>query len=201
MNEEFIPLSQLDAAALAGLASLHMEVLHSLLSELGAALVLRYYQCAQMEPSALGLCKLSNTGAVKGWAMGSPDPSVLNARLRHPYPWFAGQMLRLAFTHPISLLHLTGSILGGSPANQVTPGQVELTYIGVAPSEQGKGLGKSLLAAFCQAAGQACYRSVALSVETDNPAAIRLYTSYGFKVTSTFREGRFDRQRMEYPLT
>ncbi|HEY3313188.1 MAG TPA: GNAT family N-acetyltransferase [Anaerolineales bacterium] len=201
MNEEFIPLSQLNAAALKELAGLHMQVMHSLLSELGAALVLRYYQCAQMEPSALGLCKLSNQGAVEGWAMGSPDPSALNARLRQPFPWFAGQMLRLACTHPGSLLHLSGSILGASAANQVTPGQVELTYIGVAPSAQGKGLGTSLLAAFCQEARQAGYRSVALSVETDNPAAIRLYTSFGFKTTSIFREGRFERQRMEYRLT
>ena len=200
MGYTFTPLSQLDQAGLARLATLHSAVMHTLLADLGAPLVLHYYEVAQTDASALGLCAISATGEIDGWAMGSPDPSALNARLHQPATWFAGQMLRLGFTHPAALIDLLRALVSASDANQLSPGQIELTYIGVAARAQGHGLGKELLAAFSAAARQAGYTSIALSVETDNPAAVGLYTRSGFKVTKNFREGRFERQRMEYQL-
>jgi ribosomal protein S18 acetylase RimI-like enzyme len=195
------PLSTLDQPALTRLARLHCAVMHTLLAELGEPIVLRYYQVAQRDPSVLGLCIISPLDQPVAWAIGSPDPGALNARLRQPLPWFAGQILRLALTRPGALLELARSVLSANPANQLQPGQIELTYIGVAASAQGQGLGKSILAAFLQAARQAGHSAVALSVETDNPAALALYTRAGFRLTQTFSEGRFKRQRMEYPLT
>jgi ribosomal protein S18 acetylase RimI-like enzyme len=58
-----------------------------------------------------------------------------------------------------------------------------------------------MLAAFIEAARSAGYNSVALSVETDNPSAVALYTKHGFQITQSFQEGRFLRHRMEYQLT
>ena len=200
MDYTFVPLSQLDSTGLTRLAALHSAVMHTLLADLGAPLVLRYYEVAQTEPKVLGLCAITSSGEIDGWAMGSPDPSALNARLRQPLSWFAGQMLRLGFTRPGALIDLLRALVSSSDANQLAPGQLELTYIGVAERAQGQGLGKQLLAAFSAAARQAGYSSIALSVETDNPAAVGLYTRCGFKITKTFREGRFERQRMEYKL-
>jgi ribosomal protein S18 acetylase RimI-like enzyme len=110
-------------------------------------------------------------------------------------------MLKLAFTRPGILIQLVQSVLTASPANNLRPGQIELTYIGVAPEARGQGLGKTILAAFVESARAAGYTSVALSVETDNPAALALYTKFGFTITQTFREGHYHRHRMEYSLT
>jgi ribosomal protein S18 acetylase RimI-like enzyme len=198
MESTFSPLVQLDAHKLARLAALHRSVMHGLLSDLGQTMVLRYYEIARAEPSMVGLCHMQASGEIDGWAMGSPTPGALNARLHLDKAWFGGQMIRLVFKHPAVLVELMGSLVSASDANQLRPGQIELTYIGVAQHAQRRGLGKALLDAFCQAANQVGYNSIALSVETDNPAAIGLYTHYGFRITRTFREGQFERHRMEY---
>ena len=77
---------------------------------------------------------------------------------------------------------------------------IELTYIGVAPDQRGKGLGRDLLNAFIEASRVAGYRSVILSVEKENESAIALYEKAGFKVIRTFSEGRYKRHRMELTL-
>jgi GNAT superfamily N-acetyltransferase len=216
-----IPLSQLPASLLPALAALHQATMPTLLSDLGNDFVLRYYQLAQKDRSVIALCLLSNNqspitnhrspitnhealdteNCILAYCIGSPDPAALNAKLRTPLPWFAVQMFKLAFTRPGVLLQLAQSVLTTSEANSLKSGQIELTYIGVAPEARGQGLGKTILAAFVEAARGAGYTSVALSVETDNPAAIALYTNFGFTIAQTFREGRYQRHRMEYLLS
>jgi ribosomal protein S18 acetylase RimI-like enzyme len=197
MTFTLTPLSQLDSPALARLAALHQPVMQPLLSDLGLPVVQRYYEICQRDKSVIGFCAVSSSAEMLGWAVGSPRPDEINAQLRQPLDWFAAQILRLAFTRPGVLVQLAQSVLSASDANILQPGQIELTYIGVAPSAQGQGLGKTLLAAFVDASHAAGYNSVVLSVETDNPAAVALYTKSGFKITKTFREGRFERHRME----
>jgi len=192
------PLSKLDSSGLARLAALHQPVMHTLLSDLGLPVVRRYYEICQQDSSVVGFCAISSNGETIGWAVGSSHPDEINARLRAPLTWFAGQMLRLALTRPATLVQLAQSVFSASDVNVIQPGQIELTYIGVAPSARGQGLGKALLAAFVDASRIAGYHSVVLSVEIDNPEAIALYTKAGFKATRTFREGRFLRQRMEF---
>lgn len=214
-----LPLSQLPASLLPALAALHQATMPTLLTELGHGFILRYYQLAQTDSSVIALCALEtsqpspqspitnyqslipNFKSPIAYALGSPDPAALNAQLRQPLTWFAGKMLKLAFTRPGILIQLVQSVLTASPANNLRPGQIELTYIGVAPEARGQGLGKTILAAFVESARAAGYTSVALSVETDNPAALALYTKFGFTITQTFREGRYHRHRMEYSLT
>jgi ribosomal protein S18 acetylase RimI-like enzyme len=211
---EITPLFHLPASLLPALADLHLATMPTLLTDLGKPFVLRYYQLAQTDPSILAFCALSQlldpespipdnqlpitNYELLAYCLGSPSPSTLTARLRTPLPWFATQILRLAFTRPAVLLQLAQSILSASEANTLQPGQIELTYIGVAPQARGQGLGKTILTAFVDAARIAGYKSVALSVETDNPAAIGLYTKFGFTITQTFTEGRYHRHRMEY---
>lgn len=191
----FTPLPQLNPSDLNYLAALHHSVMHTLLSELGLPVVRRYYEICQHDAAVIGIC--AGNGECTGWAVGSPYPERINAQLRTPLGWFAGQMIKLAVTRPTALMQLAQSVLSASDANALRPGQIELTYIGVAPTARGRGLGKGLLAAFVEASRAAGYESVALSVETDNPAAIALYTNGGFQITKTFHEGRFERHRME----
>lgn len=207
------PLSHLPAPLLPALADLHCATMPTLLTDLGQPFVLRYYQIAQTDPSVIAFvasshncslltdnCSLPTDNCLLAYCLGSPNPSALNARLRSPLPWFAGQMLKLAFTRPGVLFQLAQSILSASDANTLQPGQIELTYIGVAPQARGQGLGKTILTAFVEAARAAGYTSVALSVETDNPAALALYTKFGFTITQTFTQGRYHRHRMEYRI-
>ncbi len=195
MIETIKPITQLDSIGLDALAALHHAVMHTLLSTLGLPIVRRYYEICQRDAAVLGI--YAEDGDVLGWAVGSPYPERINAQLRTPLIWFAGQMLTLAVTRPTALIQLAQSVLSASDANALRPNQMELTYIGVAPTARGRGLGKRLLTAFLEASRAAGYASVALSVETDNPAAIALYTNGGFHITKTFQEGHFERHRME----
>jgi ribosomal protein S18 acetylase RimI-like enzyme len=198
METTLIPLSQLDSSNLARLAALHCAVMHTLLADLGTPVVLRYYTIAQANPAVISFCAVSAAGELDGWAIGSPVPADLTAGLIKSNPgWFAGQVLRLALTRPGALIDLLRSQLSASDANVLKPGQIELTYMGVASHAQGRGLGKLMLAAFSEKARQAGYTSVAITVETDNSASIGLHARAGFQITKTFTEGRYHRHRME----
>jgi L-amino acid N-acyltransferase YncA len=54
--------------------------------------------------------------------------------------------------------------------------------------------------AFQDASRTAGYRSVVASQELDNEASIRLFGAMGYRVTSRYREGRYERQRVELVL-
>jgi GNAT superfamily N-acetyltransferase len=215
---EILPLSHLPPASLPALADLHAATMPTLLADLGRDILLRYYQLAQTEPSVIALCALetslttpeyrisniqspiTNPQLPIAYCLGSPNPAALNAKLRTPLTWFASQLLKLVFTRPGVLFQLAHSVLATSEANSLKSGQIELTYIGVAPQARGRGLGKTILAAFVESARAAGFTSIALSVETDNPTAIALYTKFGFTIIQTFREGRYHRHRMELSL-
>jgi ribosomal protein S18 acetylase RimI-like enzyme len=215
---EILPLSHLPPASIPALADLHAATMPTLLADLGRDILLRYYQIAQTDPSVIALCALesiqptpeyrisniespiTNPQLPIAYCLGSPNPAALNAKLRTPLTWFASQLLKLVFTRPGVLVQLAQSVLTAAPANDLRPGQIELTYIGVAPSARGRGLGKTILSAFVESARDVGYTSVALSVETDNPAALTLYAKFGFTITQTFSEGSYRRHRMELLL-
>jgi ribosomal protein S18 acetylase RimI-like enzyme len=193
------PLSEAGAEDLESLARLHLAVMHTLLADMGLPFVLRYYENAKMDASVIGYYAVSTGGAMLGWAIGSPHPGLLNARLRRPPAWFVMQILRLARTNPFVLWQLIISISSSAGQMEGTDA-IELTYIGVAGQARRKGLGAGLLKAFTDGSRSAGYRSVVLSVERGNAEAAGLYARAGFGVIKTFREGRFERVRMELVL-
>lgn len=200
MNYEIVPLSRLEDYQLKQLAQLHHSVMHTLLADLGLPMVLSYYQIARSDNSVLGICALDSSKKIMGWAMGSPHPDRINSALRSPLLWFAFQMLRILFTRPIIFFQLISSVLSSSAETEMKSDAIELTYIGVAADQRGMGLGKDLLNAFIEISRESGYRSVVLSVEKDNEAAIALYQKSGFKIAKTFSEGRYERHRMELIL-
>jgi ribosomal protein S18 acetylase RimI-like enzyme len=132
--------------------------------------------------------------------MGSPHPDRINAQLRSPISWFVLQMFRITLTRPIVLWQLISSVNSSSNHADVKDGGIELTYIGVATDQRGKGIGETLLREFIQASRSRGYHSIVLSVEKENSAAISLYEKAGFTVIDTFSEGRYRRHRMELTL-
>jgi ribosomal protein S18 acetylase RimI-like enzyme len=137
-------------------------------------------------------------GSLLGWAVGSPQPGQLNGRLTEAKGWFVVQMLRVLFTNPKAVWQ--ASISSRSASVPMKDGAVELTYIGVDKSARKQGLGRELLNAFIEAAREKKFTSVELSVEADNAAAIAMYTRAGFRIARSFKEGAFDRHRMELIL-
>ena len=200
MDYELVALSQLEDDQLKQLGKLHHSVMHTLLTDLGLPMVLRYYQTARSNNSVIGICALNSSNKILGWAMGSPDPDRINSSLRTSLVWFILQMLRLAFIRPSVFWQLISSVLSSSAEAEMKSDAIELTYIGVAPDQRGRGLGRDLLNVFIEASRKAGYRSVVLSVEKENASAIALYKRTGFKITKTFSEGRYERHRMELIL-
>ena len=198
-DHKIVALSELDDVGLRSLACLHQSVMHTLLTDLGLPLILRYYRIAQMDESVIGFCLVSADGDLLGWVVGSPHPGALNAKLRSPVRWLALQIFRLAVTRPKALWQLWLSV-NSSSKHIADDRTVELTYLGVAPHARGSGLAKSLLQAFVNAGRAAGYEAVELSVEEDNSAALGLYAGSGFILKRTFVEGRFARRRMEFVL-
>lgn len=195
MDHTIITFSQLNDQQVRAVARLHHEVLHSLLADLGLSFVEQYYQIVRTEPGVIGVCALSETGSPLGWAVGSSKPEQVNGRLREAWLWFGLQMLRVVVTRPRVMKQIIASLR--SISSPMPDGVVELTYIGVDQSARGRGLGHVLLNAFAQAAREAGYRAVVLSVEAENESAVALYTKAGFQVTASFTEGSYHRHRME----
>jgi len=195
-----VPVSELDEKGLVQLAGLHHSVMHTLLSDLGLPILLKYYQVARDDSSVVGLCAVSPSGELLGWGMGSPHPEAINARLRKPLIWFMMQMLRVMLTRPMIFFQLVSSVLSSSNVPDMKKDSIELTYIGVDASQQGKGMGGELLHAFIEESRKAGYHSIELSVEVENEPAIALYKKNGFQITQTFSEGRYQRHRMELKL-
>ena len=193
------PLGNLDDHLLECVALLHQSVMHLLLTDMGFPMILRYYQIARIDPSVIGFCAVSDSQEILGWVVGSPDPHALSVRMRKPPSWFYQQMFHLAVTRPLIFLQVLLSAFYSSD-RKFPPHTIELTYIGVAPNIEGKGIGRALLSAFMEASRSLGYYSIELTTETDNLHALALYEKSGFVVKRTFREGRFERYRMERKL-
>ena len=200
MEYSLVSFTQLSNKERMQMAVLHHAVMQTLLSDLGLPVVLRYYEIAAADPHVVGFCACSAPGAVLGWAAGSPYPDQINARLRSPFGWFVHQMIRVVLTRPLVLWQLISSFSSLSGQGEMRPGTIELTYIGVASQERGKGIGEKLVDAFLEASRSRGYGAVALSVEKENLPAIALYEKKGFQIVNTFSEGRYRRHRMELTL-
>ena len=65
--------------------------------------------------------------------------------------------------------------------DETEAGEYYLDSLGVRPAYRGKGVGRALIAAFCNNAFMCGYKRVGLIVDTENPTAERLYSSLGFE--------------------
>lgn len=93
---------------------------------------------------------------------------------------YDGKLLR-TLRQPI-LEELHKSDPGFSPNDETEAGEYYLDCVNVHPSQQGKGIGKLLIAAFCEHTCKLGYQRVGLIVDLENPAAKKLYEKLGFTV-------------------
>lgn len=201
MDITLIPLKQCSPETLKLIARLHLSVMPTLLSDLGLPFVEKYFQEAVGEEGAIGMAALEQDGCTPvGYVIGCPRPDLLMGKLKTPFGWFVRQVIQLLVTRPSVLVQLaiSGLAIRGQMGND--PGVIEVTYLGISPRARGMGLGEKMMRTFLDACRQAGYRSVVLSVETENRAALAMHIKVGFQVKKTFREGRFERYRMEIIL-
>ncbi|MCF2445499.1 GNAT family N-acetyltransferase [Dyadobacter sp. CY345] len=66
------------------------------------------------------------------------------------------------------------------PGDETEAGEYYLDCVNVDTSQQGKGLGKKLIAAFCDHAEKLGFQRVGLIVDIENPSAKKLYEKLGF---------------------
>jgi len=198
MNYKIVAFSRLNDNRINQLARLHHRVMHSLLTDLGLPFVERYYQIARADSSVVGVCAVNEGGNPLGWAIGSSKPNQVNDRMREAWGWFFIQMIRALFTNPKLISQIFISARSSSVA--MKQGAIELTYIGVDESARKQGLGRALLNAFIEMAREKKISSVELSVEAENADAIALYTKAGFEIVASYKEGKFNRNRMELKL-
>lgn len=200
MSYTLHPLRDIDPALLAPLAKLHEKALHGLLSEMGYPFVYRYFQLCIEDPSVIGFYALSEAGDLIGYVNGTPKPGELNSRMTRPLTWFAAQCLRLLFIRPRALWQAVVSSLTVSKQMAEDPDAIEVVYMSVDPKARGQGLGRILMQDFHDAAREAGYKRVTGSQELDNKVGIDLLASMGYRVKYVFREGGYDRQRIELIL-
>lgn len=70
-------------------------------------------------------------------------------------------------------------------ADETETGECYLDSVGVLPEFRGRGVGRALVAAFCDKVFADGYGRVGLMVDYENPNAERLYTSLGFERVGT----------------
>lgn len=200
MNYSLDPIRTIDPVLIIPMAKLHESAQRILLSDMGFPFVLRYFQVAVKDPSVIGFYAMSEANTLIGYVIGAPRPDELNSQLTKPRLWFLGQCLRLLFTRPKVLWQAIVSSLTLAKQVATEADSIELVYISVDPQTRGKGLGRALIEAFHHASRQAGYKCVFACQEIENSASIGLFTSMGYKVKYAFREGQYNRQRMELIL-
>ncbi|KQR70244.1 GNAT family N-acetyltransferase [Pedobacter sp. Leaf176] len=87
--------------------------------------------------------------------------------------------LRKKFTEYISL---HSDVKDFNPEEETEAGEFYFDTISVAPSAQGKGIGKQLIAAGIAWAEKTGHKNVGLLVEVENEKAFKLYQSKGFEI-------------------
>jgi ribosomal protein S18 acetylase RimI-like enzyme len=73
--------------------------------------------------------------------------------------------------------------------DETNPGEVYIDTLSVAPQQQGKGIGKKLLAAAIQQAKTEGHEKIGLLVDFKNPNAKKLYVGLGFESIGTKKLG------------
>jgi ribosomal protein S18 acetylase RimI-like enzyme len=200
MKFSLASIHQIDPTLILSLAKLHEASMRSLLSNMGFSFVLRYFQRAINDPRVIGFYVLADSSALIGYVVGTPRPDELNSRLTKPLLWFTGQCLRLLLTRPGVLWQAITS--SRTLSNQISSeaGAIELVYVSVDPAFRGQGLGRALLGSFQEASRSAGYKRVVAIQELDNAGSIALFASMGYQVKYTYRDGQYDRQRVELVL-
>lgn len=176
-------------------ARLHCAGLSGLVSMLGERAARAFYTGCVRSAFAVGFVAVED-GAVRGFVLGSVHPVRLRRDLlgRNPLGVMIG-MGEGILRRPSALAWLLRSFRGPD-AGSYDDRAAELTYLAVAPAARGHGIGRQLVDAFAVAMREKGVAAFELSVDEDNPQAIRFYEGMGFQRIGQYRE--FGRLHVRY---
>lgn len=113
------------------------------------------------------------------------EMAALHARcFRAPRPWTAAEFAALA-ADPLAFLLTEGD--AGFLAGRAVAGEAELLTLAVAPEARRRGLGRRLVERFVYQARLRSAGAAFLEVSAENPAALALYESSGFRTAGRRR--------------
>jgi ribosomal protein S18 acetylase RimI-like enzyme len=195
--EEPVNLRQLTSRDAREAAELQRSEVTGPLAELGPAFAGVFYGTALRHGLIHGWC-CERSGRLQGFLIGSLDAHRLFARVlvRNPLPllFHAGaSSLRDPRAMRLPLVWARGgSVSFRGP---------ELTFIAVAPGQQGRGIGKRLVRHWESFLAERGVSHYDLSVDASNARAIGFYKGLEFAVCDRFRDSGQDRLRMRKALT
>ncbi len=171
-----------------------------LLSKLGYAFVLRYFENAIQDEKAFGFyAQDDETKEIMGFSLASPEPSALTSALTKDKIWFIKNILKVLFTKPLTFFQMIiSSITIQSQMDE--PNTIECVYFTVDPKYRGNKLGRTLQKALMDEGRKRGYKKIFASVETKNIASLKATQANGFTIIKTFREGAYHRHRLESNL-
>lgn len=171
-----------------------------LLSQLGYAFVLKYFENAIKDEKAFGFyAQDDETKKIMGFSLASPEPSSLTSALTQDKVWFIKNILKVLFTKPITFFQmLISSITIQSQMDESNT--IECVYFTVDPNFRGHRLGRALQKALMDEGKKRGYKKIFASVETKNIASLKATQANGFTIVKTIREGMYHRHRLESKL-
>jgi ribosomal protein S18 acetylase RimI-like enzyme len=193
-----VKIARLTPADVDEVAALHGASLRGLLTRLGPSATRAYYAGAAKSPFALGYVARGNHG-LEGFVLGSIEPAELRRDVvgREPVRILAGVAAGL-LRRPGNLRWLLKSF--GSPdAGYYDATCAELIYLAVSPARRGRGVGRDLVGKFSDAMHDAGQTRFELSVDADNPDAVRFYERLGFTKVGDYEE--FGQRHVRYRRT
>ena len=195
--EEPIILRELGSQDAPAAAALQQLEATGPLTELGPAFSAAFFRTALRHGLIHGWCWEENQ-ELEGFLIGSLDAHRLFTRtlIRNPVPliFHAGaKTLRGLAAFRLALM----SLRGGAPSFHGP----ELTFIAVAPGQQGQGIGKRLVQRWETFLAERGVSHYELSVDASNAEAIGFYEGLRFAVCDRFREYGRDRLRMRKTIS
>jgi GNAT superfamily N-acetyltransferase len=175
------------------IVQIHLDVFQGFfLESMGKRFLKELYRGFLIEPSGLCLVAIDKKQVV-GFVAGTTQPEKFFRRLlRRRWPAFVFAGAISLTLHPLRVGKKFLSALryrGERPAD--VPNATLLSSIGVVPGGIGRGIGKTLISAFCGRALLSGASTVFLTTDRDgNDAVNQFYLASGFKLHSSFLKER-----------
>lgn len=171
-----------------GIVNIHILAFPNFfLTNLGDSFLRLYYKSMCKCEGAVTLCAIED-GEVVGFSTTAIRSAGFNTRLiQDNVAGFILEALKLLFTKPLSLIHLTKNMSKTNSEVDDKGEYAELFSIGVSPDCQGKGVGSKLLAETGRLLTSEGVSIISLTTDKyDNDATITFYQRNGYKVMYEF---------------
>jgi ribosomal protein S18 acetylase RimI-like enzyme len=176
-------------AELRDVVSLHLRAFQTFyLSALGPRFLSEYYRCLLDYGGGIAL-RIGPRGEVRGFVAGFANPPEFYRAVRRRALRMGIAAIPAILSQPrlgrrlFANYYRTRRLATTSPQGA----SAELASLAVAPAHEGKGLGQSLVRAFCREAASRGVRNVRLTTDADkNDRANNFYILLGFKLARSF---------------